>query len=190
MRWVRGGFRLSLVCLLSACWSFHEDERTSPPAAPPVAGSCAGSSCEPTAPEAPDPFAMPTRCIEEAPADNPGDRLCRAGELAVHCVMAPPKLPCPPTFRDGVVAACEDGADSFRVACNACGGVTMELPLPFYTLDIHYGATGQLAGVTLTQDAPVGPCEQEEFVFGRHCTVTEQRQTRSCALVRSSVLND
>ena len=119
-----------------------------------------------------------------APASNPGDRLCQAGKLEVHCVMGPPLLPCPASTREAALAACAEGADSYRVACNACGGMTVELPGPFYSLDLHYDASGELSGVTLTEDEPVGPCEQREFVFGRHCSVTELRVTQPCRQVR------
>ena len=184
MRWWRA-LSIVLIGASSACWTFHEEDGRAPQ---PTAGTCAGTSCAPMTPPPDDPFTTPRRCIEGVPDSNPGDKLCRAGELSVHCVMAPPLLTCPATLREGVLEACKDGAEAYRVACNACGGLTVELTLQFFSLDIHFDAEDKLAGVTLTQPEPVGPCEQEEFVFGRHCTSTGARETRSCSQVRSAAL--
>jgi hypothetical protein len=138
------------------------------------------------------PAAAPARCRDQAPDVNPGDALCQAGKLEVHCVMGPPRLPCPETYLEAAMAACETDAESYRIACNACGGATVELPGPFYSLDLHYDAAGELSGVTLNEDDPVGPCEQREFVFGRHCSLTERRESHSCRdllRVRRPVIN-
>ena len=177
-----------LAC--SACWAFHEDDdaTTSPPAPSlPTAGSCAGASCGAAGGVVEGGPSVTAERRARAPEVNPGDSLCRAGELAVHCVVAPPLLTCPSDAGGAAREACKDGAESYRVACNACGGVTVELVLPFYTLDIHFDATERLAGVTLTEDSPIGPCEQEEFVFSRHCTVVGERETRSCDALRGEL---
>jgi hypothetical protein len=59
------------------------------------------------------------------------------------------------------------------IYCNECGGTSVRIPDELYPVDIHYDASDSLQGVTLVHDDPVGPCEQHEFVFGRHCSPAE-----------------
>jgi hypothetical protein len=105
---------------------------------------------------------------------NPGAKLCKAGTLEINCNNAPPKVPCPSTFREAVRLACEQGGGrEYVVYCNACGGTSVRVPDKYYSFAIHFDDADQLVGVTLLEDNPVGPCEQREFVFGTHCSETD-----------------
>jgi hypothetical protein len=153
----------------AGCWKLT----TLPPEDASIAvvpDGCTGNACG--ASREPDPFAQPSSCRAQKPAKNAGDALCKAGTLEVNCVMAPPKLTCPQSFREAAQLACTQGRGSYRVYCNACGGTTVKL-MDMFASEIHFDESDQLVGVTLLDDDPVGPCMQREFVFGTHCSATD-----------------
>jgi hypothetical protein len=168
MRAVQIGALVLLFCS-SGCWRFRRLETDVADAGAPDA--CVGASCGSTrVPE--NPLTQPASCSARKPAENPGDALCKAGTLELNCVMAPPKLVCPPSYREAAQLACSN-AGHYLAYCNACGGTTVRLMLGAFDYAMHYDADDQLVGVTVFDDDPVGPCEQREFVFGRHCSETE-----------------
>jgi hypothetical protein len=170
MRWTQFGLLALLLCVSSGCWEFRRLPTDAPDAAVSV---CVGGSCG-AAGAPPDPFAPPSTCSNRRPSANPGEKLCRAGTLEIHCNNAPPKVPCPRTFSEAARLACEQsGSREYVAYCNACGGASVRVPGEFYSFAIHYDAANQLVGVTLLEDDPVGPCEQREFVFGTHCSEVE-----------------
>lgn len=174
---------MCLVAASSGCWEFHRvqpaegiDASTSDPCDGGAAGRCKPPSAQS------DPFEMPRSWCGRDVGPNPGDTLCQAGKLEVHCNNAPPKIPCPTTFREAAELACSYGGDQYLVHCNACGGVSVHVPDELYPVDIHYDAADALMGVTLLDDDPVGPCEQREFVFGRHCSAIDPPERRDLSL--------
>jgi hypothetical protein len=156
-----------LVCVSSGCWEFHRLPTDTDAA---TSGACTGESCGAAGGGGADPFQQPLTCSMRKPSTNPGEKLCKAGTLEVNCVNAPPKIPCPATFRDGVRLACEQGGGKYVAFCNACGGTTVRVPDRNYSFEMHYDASDRLVGVTLLLENPVGPCEQREFVFSEHCS--------------------
>jgi hypothetical protein len=98
--------------------------------------------------------------------------------------MGPPRLDCPASFRDAVRKACSNGADAYVTYCNACGGASIRLPEGNFVFETHYGSDDELLGMTLVHDQPVAPCQQREFVFGRHCSAAGPESVVPCSTVR------
>ena len=165
-----------LLCASPACYEF----RRLPTA--DDAGTDTGA-----AGARPDPIQPAGRCTDRALRENPGDALCRAGELEVHCNLGPPRLDCPGSFREAAQKACSSGgADSYVTYCNACGGSSIRLAQGNFVFETHYSAADELLGMTLVHDEPVAPCEQHEFVFGRHCSAAGVESVVPCSTVSTT----
>ncbi|HKP57954.1 MAG TPA: hypothetical protein VJV78_14575 [Polyangiales bacterium] len=176
MRLTRAALWFGLLCVSTACY----DARWLPTADDGGVDGAAGAPA--------DPISTQSSCAERAPRENPGDALCRAGELEVHCNMGPPRLDCPASLSDAVRRACSSGgADSYVTYCNACGGSTVRLAQGNFVFETHFGRDDQLLGMTLVHDDPVAPCQQREFVFGRHCSANGAESVVPCSTVSRAV---